>query len=429
MARGSNPGRGWTRRRFLRAAAFTTVAPRLLAAEEKVVTPTAAFDPAVEKFMEERGIPGGVLAVAKDGRLVHARGFGWADRDEKVPVTADSLFRIASVAKPFTAAAVLKLVEEGKLTLDARAFDLVPLDAVVPEGKKRDARLAKITIRHLLHHTSGWDRDKSYDPMFRARLIAEAVGEPPPASAKAVIRYMLGQPLDFDPGARYAYSNFGYCVLGRVIENVTEQSYEKCVQEKVLGPAGIRQMRLGATREAQRAGGEVRYYTRTDATAKSVFDDGPVRVPVPYGGFHLEAMDAHGGWIASAVDLVRFASALGASAPKPLLKAETWKLLWAAPAAPVSRLADGSLPDSWYGCGWQVRPVGKRGRFNLWHTGSLPGTYTLLVRRADGLSYAALFNQRSEDWKKGDEAIDPILARAAATVTVWPTEDQFPKWS
>src|ERR1051326_2116374 len=424
--------------------------------------------------MEARDIPGGALAVVKDGRLVYTRGYGWADRENKVPVKPASLFRIASISKPFTAVAVLKLIEEQTLKLDALVWDLLDLTSWIPSGKNADQRWRQITVRHLLQHTGGWDRDKSFDPMFRSRQIASAFGLPSPPPARVIIRYMLGQPLDFDPGTRYAYSNFGYCLLGRVIEKIAGTSYESFVREKVLAPIGIKQMRIGASLAEKRAENEVRYYTPHDNTVESVFDDSlsahssseaqrggdpgnaslalpkegsnqaepsaqassregqavagnrrrREQVPWTYGGFCLESMDAHGGWIASAVDLARFAAALHDAQHSPLLKPETIQTMHMPPAPPVSRNDDGSLKDHFYGCGWLVRPVGGEGKANYWHTGSLPGTYTLLVRRHDGVSWAILFNQRS-DGKLPDSEIDPALHGAANAVNDWPKYDLF----
>jgi N-acyl-D-amino-acid deacylase len=379
----------------------------------------------MEQFIAARGMPGGALAVVKDGRLVHARGYGWADKGRQQRVEAASLFRIASISKPITGVAVLRLVEQGKLKLDDRAFDLLPLQPL--SDAQPDPRLRAITVRQCLQHTGGWDREKSFDPMFRPEFIAKAAKEPAPASASAVIRYMMGQPLDFDPGTRYAYSNFGYCVLGRVIERLTGKPYEQFVKEAVLAP--IKAMRLGRSLESGRAPGEVRYYTPDAETVGSVFPGAAGKVPWPYGGFNLEAMDAHGGWLASAVDLARFAAALRDAAKCPLLKAETWRELHAAPPAPVSRQLDGSLQATFYACGWSTRPVGHPPRgANYWHTGSLPGTYTLLVRRWDGLAWAALFNQRSKD-RKLDGEIDPALHRAADAVKEWPKEDFFARFA
>jgi N-acyl-D-amino-acid deacylase len=246
------------------------------------------------------------------------------------------------------------------------------------------------------------------------------VGVAAPANSEAIISYMLGQPLDFEPGARYAYSNFGYCLLGRVIEKLGGRPYGQFVSEEVLAPMGIRRMRLAASLESGRAEGEVRYYTPDNREGPSVFPGLPAKVPEPYGTFYLEAMDSHGGWLASAPDLARFAATLDAPGDSTCLKPETRRILYEPPAPPASRKPDGSLADHFYGCGWLVRPVGRQGRANYWHNGSLPGTYTLLVRRHDGLSWAVLFNQRSESSSLPDSAIDPALHRAADSVERWP---------
>ncbi len=382
-----------------------------------------AFDREMEAFMKARGIPGGALAVVKDGRLVYARGYGLVDREKNSAVQPDSLFRIASISKPITAVAVLKLIEDGMLAFDQKAFEIVRVDPL----QKGDARLQEITIRHLLQHTGGWDRDKSFDPMFLSREIAKVAGVPSPAPPEVVIRYMLGQPLDFDPGSRYAYSNFGYCVLGRVIEKITGRGYEEFVRGEILAPMGIHEMRIGASIEGRQAGKEVRSYARGGGEGESVFEEGK-KVPFSYGAFCLEAMDAHGGWIASAVDLARRARALDDPLRSPVLKEKTFTQMYQPPSSPVSRKPDGELQNSYYACGWSVRPVGQGGKANYWHDGSLPGTASLLVRRHDGLSWAVLFNRRSNDRALPDGAIDSALHRAADATGEWPAEDLFERF-
>src|SRR5262249_1031455 len=121
-----------TRRRFLGvcgtgalSAALPLSAQNSPATTSKLASVAEAFDREVKPFMVARNVPGGALAVVKDRRLVYAKGYGWADREKKIPVKADSLFRIASVSKPITAVAVMRLVEQKKLNLDARAFDIV----------------------------------------------------------------------------------------------------------------------------------------------------------------------------------------------------------------------------------------------------------------------------------------------------------------
>ena len=419
------PGVGHTRRAFLRACAASAVwasAPFVGGAErETAAAMTAAFDREVGAFMSARKVPGGALAVVRNRRLVYARGYGWADRAAKTPVGPESLFRIASISKPFTSVAVLQLVEQGKLSLDTPAFGLLKLGGAAT--RPRDPRLERITIRHLLQHTGGWDRDQSFDPMFRAQIIAKAQGVASPPAAVDIIRYMLDQPLDFAPGTRHAYSNFGYCVLGRVLEQLSGLNYERCMHERVLAPIGINRMQVGAS--LRPAEGEVRYYTPQDERGRSVFPGTAPTVPQPYGTFCLEAMDAHGGWIASATGLARFAAALDHPAHGPLLKPETLRTMYEPPPAPVSRQKDGRLEAAYYACGWMVRPVGAGGKANYWHTGSLPGTFTLLVRRWDGLSWAVLFNQRSADKNLPDGAIDSALHRAADAVKEWPDHDLF----
>ncbi len=377
--------------------------------------------------MRERDIPGGALAVVKDRRLVYARGYGRVDRDRPEPAKPESLFRIASVSKPFTAVAILKLVEQGRLQLDDRAFDRLPVRPLITDAP--DARWRRITVRQLLQHTAGWDREKSSDPMFRARQIATDLGLKPPPLPREIIRHQFGRPLDFDPGTRYAYSNFGYCILGRLLEEITGESYETFTRRTVLAPAGIRRMRVGKTLPADRADGEVRYHPSERALTENVFAPGGPRVPWPDGGFAIESMDAHGGWIASVVDLARFAAALDPEGSRPLLPRAAFNTLHAPPPPPVSRNDDGTLKPAFYACGWMVRPVGKDGRFNAWHAGSLPGGHSLLVRRWDGLSWAVLFNQRSSDFQIRDAAIDPALHRAAAAVREWPAEDLFPSFA
>ena len=415
-----------TRRHALRLLTLTALAPAFTRAAAPAPPPLESFDHEMQLFMTERAIPGGALAIIKDRRLLYARGYGRADRDHPAPVTAESRFRIASLAKPFTAAAILKLVEGKKLALDDPAFIRLPLKSLLPADATPDERLALITVRQLLQHTAGWERDKTYDPMFRTKQIATELGLAPPAGPRDILRHHLGKPLDFDPGTRYAYSNFGYCLLGRLIEEISGETYETFTRRAVLAPAGIRHMKLGKSPATARADGEVRYHTPDNAMGENLFNLSGPKVPWPDGGFALESMDANGGWIASVIDLARFVAALDPAAPKPLLTRAVFDAMHAPPPPPVSRNDDGTLKAAYYTCGWNVRPVGTEGKFNAWHTGSLPGTYTLLVRRWDGLSWAALFNQRSLDHKTRDAAIDPALHRAAAAVKEWPAEDLFP---
>jgi CubicO group peptidase (beta-lactamase class C family) len=338
----------------------------------------AAFDEAMQQFMAEREIPTGALAVMKDGKLVLARGYGFADREQKRPVAPDAPFRLASVTKAITNAAVQKLIREGKLRPDTRVAALLNLNP--PAGQKMDARWQEITVQHLLDHRGGWDRAAAFDPMFRPLEIAAALGKPGPAGADDAVRYMAGQPLQFAPGSKHVYSNFGYCVLGRAIEKVTGRSYTDYVRVEVLAPAGVTGITLGCTLPADRAPGEP-FYADPGRGRSTLRPGAAETVPAPDGTFYLEAMDAHGGLIGSAVDVVRFLQAYALD----------------------GRPRQGSPAP---GC----------------YFGQLPGTFTIALQRADGVQIAALFNQSRGPGGPYAE-VRELLDKAADGVRAWPTKE------
>jgi CubicO group peptidase (beta-lactamase class C family) len=383
----------------------------------------ASYDRMISDLMTKYNVPGGAVAVVKDGRLIYARGYGYADKELPQLVQPDSLFRIASLSKPITAAAILKLAEEGKLNLEAKAFTILN-DIQPTPGVSIDPRLRDITVRQLLHHAGGWNRDTGFDPMFQSSVAAQSVGYPYPAGPETVIRYMLGQALQFTPGSEYHYSNFGYAILGRIIEKVTGQTYQNYVKARILKPAGITCMRIGGTLEKDRAAKEVHYFHRPQTElASSVFPGVTGNVLWPHGGFYLEAMDSHGGWIASVIDLVRFINVVDRRSTKSdILSTATINTMIARPAIPEWQ---GS--SYYYAMGWSVRPTGNDA--NWWHDGSLPGTRSLMVRAYNGLTWAALFNTRVEDDSAFLTELDRGLWQASAQVTRWPAHDLFSKYT
>jgi N-acyl-D-amino-acid deacylase len=334
-----------------------------------------AFDEAMQTFMRERHIQAGTLAVMKDGKLVLSQGFGHADVDGKRQVDPDDPFRIASVTKPFTAAAVRKLIKEGKVKADTKVFAY--LGVTPPPSKEADPRLKDITVQHLLDHKGGWDRDTAFDPMFRSQEIAKSLGKSGPAGSDDVVHYMAGQPLQFDPGSKSVYSNFGYCVLGRVVEKASGKSYVSYLQDSILAPLGVKSIELGHSLVKERDPHEPCYLD--PGTGVSVFDS-KKEVPAPDGTFYLEAMDSHGGLIASAPDLVRFGAA--------------------------------------YWISGEPRKPKDRAEYTFF--GSLPGTHSMLWQRADGIVIAALFNQRTDPSRRDYDKIQEMMTKAADGVKKWP---------
>ncbi|MEV4582885.1 serine hydrolase domain-containing protein [Nonomuraea jabiensis] len=147
------------------------------------------------------------------------------------------------------------------------------------------------------------DRDVSGDYLYMDHTIARSLGVSLPISRDDIIQYAGGRRLDFAPGSRYAYSNYGYLLLGLIVEKASGTSYEAYVKQKILAPVGITRLRLGRTRKEQAASGEVVY--ESQQTAKTVTDASGTVVPAPYGGFSMENRGPGGGWLASAVDLAR----------------------------------------------------------------------------------------------------------------------------
>ena len=352
-------------------------------ARQPLAAQTPVLDDLMARLLRKHEIPGGQLAVANKGRFVHNAGYGLADVKNKQAVGANSLFRIGSVSKTITQIAVMTLVDKGLLRLEDKAFRI--LDYLEPpKAAPPDPRLADITILHLLKHQAGWSE---IEPMFPpwSRTAAAAVGVPEPPECKTIIRYMKGRPLDYTPGTRTVYSNFGYCVLGRIIERVTGIPYEEYVRRSVLRPAGIRDMRIGGTRLRERARREVLYYHQKNQKelsfdTESVFP-GEGKVPWAYGGYYLRATDAHGGWIGSASDIVRVAEAIDGRMGRALLSPASQRILMNLPKKPGDEAPYGTP-------------------FHVSHAGALQGSNSaLLYRTREGFSVGITFNSLPVDYQ------------------------------
>jgi N-acyl-D-amino-acid deacylase len=412
----------------LRHSSAMTQSGTPIAATGQPASELAAVDAVMDALMTRWELPGGQLALAKEGRLVLNRGYGLADVERGEPVQPTSLFRIASVSKAITAVAILTLVDAGTLALDETVFPLLAF--APPPHATVDPRLATITVQDLLVHAGGWDSAQSFDPQGLpfSRTAAAMVGLADPAEAATIVRFMLGEPLDFAPGTRQAYSNFGFNVLGRVIEHVSGQPYEAYVRGHVLIPAGITSMRLGRTRLADRAPDEVRYYAPPgQAPGWSVFW-GEGYAPFAYGGStYLEALDSHGGWIASAADLVRFATAVDGQRGPALLTPETVQVMVTTPRPPTG------VPGTGYpgvtaevttGLGWDMIP--EAGGVAWSRAGALIGsTAAWMNRRPDGVTIAFTVNTLPPEYNDFLNDAITALGQAVDEIRTWPDSDFF----
>jgi CubicO group peptidase (beta-lactamase class C family) len=383
-----------------------------------------AYDELMTALIKKWDVPGAGLAVAYHGKLLLVRGYGLASKERSVAVEPTSLFRLASLSKTVTAVAVLRLVQNGRLKLETRVLPILG-DIGPPADRITDARVRDITVRHLLQHSGGFDRERSGDVVFLpgAADAAQRQNGPLPPDCPTIMRDTLERTLDFTPGERYAYSNVGYCILGRVIEKVTGMTYETYVREHVVGPAGATRMRIGRT--LQPAEEEVRYYDYRGAKEVRAMPGLGLKIaPQPYGAFAVETMDSYGGWIGAPIDYLRFVLAIDGRRGPALLNAETLAEMNAPSGLREGKTGDDANADGVsYGLGIRVRRV--RNGANLFHTGSIPGTSTLAVRTADGFAWVVAFNSRPQDRNGFRGEVDRGLWTAKSRVKSWPAGDLF----
>jgi CubicO group peptidase (beta-lactamase class C family) len=353
--------RRWLLKRSL-AAGLASVSPTTWAAsqpatEEIRTRERVAMAGAANAFMKEYDVPGLAIAIGRKGRLVYAQGFGIADKHTGEKVTPTHLFRIASVSKPITSVAILSLLEQDRLTLADKVFGsggILEADYPVPSMRF----VSEITIDHLLTHTiGGWPNGRG-DPMFSNYSM----------NHRELIGWTLENlPLAGSPGIKFAYSNFGYCLLGRIIEKITGQQYADYVRRSVLAPSGIAAMRIGGNALAQRVHDEVVYYAGTGN---------------PYGT-NVSRLDSTGGWLASATDLVHFAAHVDGFSQN-ILQPKT-----------IAIMTTPSRVRPRYARGWGV--IGQ----DWWHDGGLPGTTSIIARTNSGSYLAALANSNQRNSNAG----------------------------
>jgi CubicO group peptidase (beta-lactamase class C family) len=235
----------------------------------------------IPRTMARQDIPGLSIALVHRGALVWAEGFGFTDRERRVPVRADTQFSVGSISKSFTALGVLRAVEQGRLSLDD------PLQAYLPwfrvRGRVGPSASATITLRHLLSHHAGlgtWPPlGTPYDAAYHARTFDE------------VVRSTRELWLKFAPGERFEYSNQGIDLAGAALEAVGKRPFVLCMQDDVLTPLGM-------------AASTFDQGTATGGSSYAAPYIGRRRVPIRNGIVH--PMLAAGGMISTAPDLARF---------------------------------------------------------------------------------------------------------------------------
>jgi CubicO group peptidase (beta-lactamase class C family) len=323
------------------------------------------LDAAITPFMAANGITAITVAVAKDGVMLAERGYGHRDSGARIPLPADAMFITASIVKPVTAAAIQKLARERKLALADHVFctgqnapcwlarELQPADP--------DARVAGITIAQLLEHQGGWDANVSGDPMVSEFEIQQSLGLSAPPQRDDIIRFVMRRQLDFAPGTRTAYANFGYLLLGQIIEKASGSGYVQYVQENIMGPIGIPKTDFEGMRSLLRDHHPREPNYITTVTAPSVFVPGSTVLALD-GAIRAENWVAAGAAISTAKAMTLFA-------------------------------AHYRIPD-----GVPLAGAKNNGGFS----GADPGVATLLRQLPSGISYAVMMNKLDENNPSGD---------------------------
>jgi CubicO group peptidase (beta-lactamase class C family) len=337
-------------------------------------------------FMQQYFAPALSVAIVRQSAFVVEDSLGMADPAIKEQCSVNTLFRIADVSKPITSVAIFTLIEAGKMNLTDRVFGASGIldDSYAKPPYKQ--YVTGISVDNLLTHTcGGWPADAN-DPMLHNNGWDQA---------KLISQTITDVPLSNPPGTNWAYSNFGYCILGRVIEKVSGQPYASYVQQAVLGPCGITDMQIAGNGEKQRANNEAAYLGQ--------FGENPYKI-------NVARMDSTAGWIATSSDLTRFTSHVGGSEAIPsILQADSIRMMLT--PSPAFTPANAQTR---YARGWMVDNSG-----NFYHAGSLPGSSSLALRTSYGMCWGALTNTRSQPSTAMDAALFNLLGGMVSAVPEW----------
>ena len=367
---------------------------------------TKSMERYIRNWMARYNIRGAQLAIMQHERLIYAKGFGWADQQDSVALEAGDILRIASASKLITAIGIMKLCEEGKITTQSPVFG--------PEGilndsiflGYKDKRVPKITVHHLLNHTSGFSR-RMGDPMFRSADLIRWTGSNRKLTEDEVIAFQLGLRLRDNPGGSAQYSNVGYLVLSRVIEKASGMTYEDYIRKHVLEPAGCYDMQIARNFRHEKHRREVTYYGHAPEDLIESYDGSGLMREREYGGHNIEGLQGAGAWVCSAAELLRLVASIDGKPGVPdILSKESI-------AQMTTTLRKGDFPYGW------ARMQAKGGV--LTRTGTMSGTSAYIKSHANGLSYVLITNTSSYRGASFTNRIGQTIDNALTRVKEWPT--------
>lgn len=342
----------------------------------------------IKNYMAQWGLKGVNVTMMRNDSLLYSKGFGWADEEKEEVMEANTLLRVASVSKLITAAGIMKLCDEGKMSLADTVFGPSGiLNDTIYTSSIKDKNYYKITVEHLLRHQGGFSQ-RGGDPMFSTRSIMINNKLTTPPDHEDLVRIQLRRRLHFMPGKSQEYSNFGYLLLSMIIEKVTGMPYEEYMQKNVLLPAGCFDMHIANNYYNDRHKNETRYYVPVNEEPIEEYNNSGNLVERCYGGNDIRALSGAGAWVTSGPELARFVASIDG---KPMVR----DILTAESVAEMTRYIDKNT----YSLGWNDTKPDEG-----WvRTGTFSGTSALIKYYPDGECW--IFISNTSTWK------GPSLAR------------------
>ena len=341
-----------------------------------------AMDSIMQRYLKRWEIHGAQLAISRHDSLLYARGFGYADKDRKIPMEPSYIMRMASVSKLVTATGIMKLRDMGKIRLSDKVFGPKGiLNDTFYVNSIRDKRYFDITIEQLLRHKAGFT-NYAGDAIFSTRYIMQQNHLTTPPDHRTLLRIVLRRHLGYTPGTAQRYCNIGYTLLSLIIEKRTGMSYENFMQRYVLNPAGCYDFHIAGNYLKDRRKNETVYYMHSSSVPVPEFNNSGRMVVRCYGENDITTALGAGAWVASAAELCRLVASIDGDRTVPdVISPQAVKLMTQ------------EMPDHQFSLGWNFTP-----RNRPWiRTGSLVGTSALVLRYPDGECWVFITN--TSTWK------------------------------
>lgn len=341
-----------------------------------------AMDSIMQRYLKRWEIHGAQLAISRHDSLLYARGFGYADKDRKIPMEPSYIMRMASVSKLVTATGIMKLRDMGKIRLSDKVFGPKGiLNDTFYVNSIRDKRYFDITVEQLLRHKAGFT-NYAGDAIFSTRYIMQQNHLTTPPDHRTLLRIVLRRHLGYTPGMAQRYCNIGYTLLSLIIEKRTGMSYENFMQRYVLNPAGCYDFHIAGNYLKDRRKNETVYYMHSSSVPVPEFNNSGRMVVRCYGENDITTALGAGAWVASAAELCRLVASIDGDRTVPdVISPQAVKLMTQ------------EMPDHQFSLGWNFTP-----RNRPWiRTGSLVGTSALVLRYPDGECWVFITN--TSTWK------------------------------